>query len=215
LPALQPDGQDEGDHAGRGRDQPALGCDRSQRLREGHVFRAGGGRHSRPAEARGNGAREHRAHREVHAELLLRAGGTARSAETRRCGQRRLPLRAGSGPGARIDQVPRLPQEPGELGSAQPRAGADLFALAVYAQLILENARTYGVDPALVDQIFEVLVRDFSRHAVELHGRRASNEQQMAFALRMIRKPIEDAARYDRVWNEMVLPRRATYAMNR
>jgi len=31
-----------------------------------------------------------------------------------------------------------------------------------------------------VDQIFDVLVRDFSRHAVELHGRRASNERQMA-----------------------------------
>jgi acyl-CoA dehydrogenase len=93
-------------------------------------------------------------------------------------------------------------------------AGGELFALAVYAQLILENARTYGVDPALVDQIFEVLVRDFSRHAVELHGRRASNEQQMAFALRMIRKPIEDAARYDRVWNEMVLPLRDAYEMN-
>ena len=93
-------------------------------------------------------------------------------------------------------------------------AGGELFALAVYAQLILENARTYGVDPALVDQIFEVLVRDFSRHAVELHGRRASNAQQMAFALRMIRKPIEDAARYHRVWNEMVLPLRDAYEMN-
>jgi acyl-CoA dehydrogenase len=94
-------------------------------------------------------------------------------------------------------------------------AGGELFALAVYAQLILENARTYGVDPALVDQIFEVLVRDFSRHAVELHGRRASNAQQMAFALRMIRKPVEDAARYDRVWNEMVLPLSDAYEMNR
>jgi acyl-CoA dehydrogenase len=94
-------------------------------------------------------------------------------------------------------------------------AGGELFALAVYAQLILENARTYGVDPALVDQIFEVLVRDFSRHAVELHGRRASNAQQMALALRMIRKPVEDAARYDRVWNEMVLPLSDAYEMNR
>lgn len=94
-------------------------------------------------------------------------------------------------------------------------AGGELFAIVVYAQLILENARIYGVDPALVDQIFDVLVRDFSGHAVELHGRRASNEQQMLFALRMIRKPVEDAARYDRVWNEMVLPLRDAYEMNR
>jgi acyl-CoA dehydrogenase len=93
-------------------------------------------------------------------------------------------------------------------------AGGELFALVVYAQLILENARIYGVDPALVDQIFDVLVRDFSRHAVELHGRRASNERQMAFALRMVRKPAEDARRYERVWNEMVLPLRDAYEMN-
>ena len=93
-------------------------------------------------------------------------------------------------------------------------AGGELFALVVYAQLILENARIYGIEPALVDQIFDVLVRDFSRHAVELHGRRASNESQMAFALRMIRKPVEDAARYDRVWNEMVLPLRDAYEMS-
>jgi acyl-CoA dehydrogenase len=93
-------------------------------------------------------------------------------------------------------------------------AGGELFALAVYAQLILENARIYDIDPALVDQIFDVLVRDFSRHAVELYGRRASTEVQMAFALRMIRKPAEDGARFDRVWNEQVLPLKDAYEMN-
>jgi len=92
-------------------------------------------------------------------------------------------------------------------------AGGELFALVVYAQLILENARIYGMDSALVDRIFDVLVRDFSRHAVELHGRRASDERQMAFALRMIRKPVDDAAEYDRVWNEMVLPLRDAFEM--
>src|SRR4029077_1445354 len=77
-------------------------------------------------------------------------------------------------------------------------AGGELFALVVYAQLILENARIYGVDSALVDKIFDVLVRAFSRHAVELYGRRTSNERQMALALQMIRKPVEDSARYER-----------------
>src|SRR5207245_9768835 len=54
-------------------------------------------------------------------------------------------------------------------------AGGELFALVVYAQLILENARIYGIEPALVHQIFDVLVRDFARHAAELHGPRACN----------------------------------------
>jgi len=92
-------------------------------------------------------------------------------------------------------------------------AGGELFALAVYAQLILENARIYDVDPALVDQIFDVLVRDVSRHAVELHGRRASNATQMEAAIRMIRKPVEDAAAYDRIWRDMVLPLSDGYEM--
>ncbi len=93
-------------------------------------------------------------------------------------------------------------------------SGGELFALVVYAQLILENARIYAVAPGLVDQIFDVLVRDFSRHAVELHGRRASSERQMAFALRMIRKPVDDPTGYDRVWSEMVLPLKDAYEMN-
>jgi acyl-CoA dehydrogenase len=92
-------------------------------------------------------------------------------------------------------------------------AGGELFALVAYAQLILENARLYDVDPALVDQIFDVLVRDFSHHALELYSRRASTAPQMEAALRMIRKPVDDAARSDRVWNEMVLPLKDAYEM--
>ena len=92
-------------------------------------------------------------------------------------------------------------------------AGGELFALVVYAQLILENARLYGVDAMLVDQIFDVLVRDFSRHALELYGRRASTEPQMAAALRMIRKPVDDPTRDERVWREHVLPLADAYEM--
>jgi acyl-CoA dehydrogenase len=93
-------------------------------------------------------------------------------------------------------------------------AVGELFALVVYAQLILENARLYAIDPALIDQIFDVLVRDFSRHALDLHGRRASSERQMEITLRMIRKPVEDAGRDERVWSEMVLPLAEAYEMN-
>jgi len=93
-------------------------------------------------------------------------------------------------------------------------AVGELFALVVYAQLILENARLYPIDPALIDQIFDVLVRDWSCHALELHGRRASTERQMDLALRMIRKPVGDPERDERVWREMVLPLAGAYEMN-
>jgi acyl-CoA dehydrogenase len=83
----------------------------------------------------------------------------------------------------------------------------ELFTLVVYAQLILENAglrAAEGVDGDTVDQIFDVLVRDVSRHAVELHGKAASTPAQMELALKMIRKPAQDPARQARVWGRVL-----------
>jgi len=93
-------------------------------------------------------------------------------------------------------------------------AVGELFALIVYAQLILENARIYAVDAALVDQIFDALVRDCSLYAVQLHGRRSSTPTQMEYCLKLIRKPVLDDARYQRVWREQVLALNGAYEMN-
>jgi acyl-CoA dehydrogenase len=82
----------------------------------------------------------------------------------------------------------------------------ELFTLVVYAQLILENAALRadeGIDGDTVDQIFDVLVRDFSRHAVDLHGKAASTAAQMELALQMIRKPAQDPARRERIWRRV------------
>ncbi len=76
----------------------------------------------------------------------------------------------------------------------------ELFALVVYAQLILENARIYDTGNDLVDQIFDFLVRDFSKFALNLHGKASTTEQQAALCLRMIERPTVDADRYERVW---------------
>ncbi len=90
----------------------------------------------------------------------------------------------------------------------------ELFSLIVYAQLACENARIYEIDVDQIDQIFDVLVRDFSRFAVELHGKAGSTPEQMALALRMIRKPIVDADRYQRVWRDRVFSLVGAYQMN-
>ena len=78
-----------------------------------------------------------------------------------------------------------------------------LFSLVVYGQLILEQAELTGLDPDLLDQIFDVMVRDFSAYAVELHGKPSSTADQQAWALSAIRKPVADSARFDRVWHEV------------
>ncbi len=94
-------------------------------------------------------------------------------------------------------------------------AVGELFTLVVYAQLVLEGARLQpgDVDGDCVDQIFDVLVRDFSRHALDLHAKPASTPAQMAHALRMIRKPAPDLGRYERVWSA-VFALRDAYEMS-
>ena len=92
-------------------------------------------------------------------------------------------------------------------------AGGEIFALVVYGQLILENANIYDVSDDLLDQIFDFMVRDFSRHALNLYSKPSSNETQMKACQKMIRKPVFDAERYERVWQQ-VHDLRDAYEMN-
>ncbi|MET7966478.1 acyl-CoA dehydrogenase family protein [Micromonospora sp. NPDC005305] len=79
-----------------------------------------------------------------------------------------------------------------------------LFALVVYGQLILEQAELTGLDPDLLDEIFDLLVRDFSAYATELHGKAATTEAQAAWAVAHLRRPVTDADRTARVWQRVV-----------
>ncbi|ACU35001.1 acyl-CoA dehydrogenase domain protein [Actinosynnema mirum DSM 43827] len=78
-----------------------------------------------------------------------------------------------------------------------------LFTLVVYGQLVLEQAALTGVDRDLVDQVFDVLVRDFAAGAVALHGKSASTPEQQAWALAQVVKPVVDGERFDRVWQRV------------
>ncbi|HJX14656.1 MAG TPA: hypothetical protein VJ386_02915, partial [Candidatus Deferrimicrobiaceae bacterium] len=79
----------------------------------------------------------------------------------------------------------------------------EIFTLVVYGQLILENAGIYEVVDDLLDQVFDFMVRDFARHALNIYSKPGSTPRQMDYCLRMIRKPAVDAARFGRVWEEV------------
>jgi acyl-CoA dehydrogenase len=93
-------------------------------------------------------------------------------------------------------------------------AMGELFALVVYGQLILENAKIYEMDDALVDQIFDFMVRDFSKFALQLYGKPGSTAEQMVFCQRMMRKAVADEMRYRKVWREHVYALKDIYEMN-
>ncbi|HMQ25886.1 MAG TPA: hypothetical protein PKA98_07855 [Acidimicrobiales bacterium] len=92
-------------------------------------------------------------------------------------------------------------------------AVGEIFTLVVYAQLVLENAAIYGIEDDVVDQIFDVFVRDVSRFAVQLHGKASTTETQQDRCLAMIAKPVVDEARYERVWQDHVLALSGAYEM--
>lgn len=75
-----------------------------------------------------------------------------------------------------------------------------LFALVVYGQLILEQAGPTDLDGSVLDELFSVLVRDFSGHAVELYGKDSATAAQQEWALGAVRRPVVDEERAARVW---------------
>lgn len=82
-------------------------------------------------------------------------------------------------------------------------AVGQLFALVVHGQLVSEQAALSGLDEDVLDELFAVLVRDFSAHAVELHGKDSATEDQQRWALGAVRRPVVDGDRSDRVWQRV------------
>jgi acyl-CoA dehydrogenase len=89
----------------------------------------------------------------------------------------------------------------------------EAFTLVVYAQLILENAEIYAVGADTLEQIFDFMVRDLSKFALQLYSKSGSTPEQMAYCLKMIRKPVVDPDRFQSVWREQVHSLRDEYEM--
>jgi acyl-CoA dehydrogenase len=91
----------------------------------------------------------------------------------------------------------------------------ELFTLVAYGQLILEYRRMSPseVSDDLLDQIFDFMVRDFSKYALQLYSKPSSSARQMELCLKMITRPAVDVARFERVWQEHVSPLRGAYEM--
>jgi acyl-CoA dehydrogenase len=93
-------------------------------------------------------------------------------------------------------------------------AMGEIFSLIAYSQLILENGEIYEVGEDLINQIFDVMVRDFSAYALELRNKPSSSPKQMEISLKMLRKPIPDQEQYDLVWEDQVYSLKDAYVMN-
>ncbi|NQV16184.1 acyl-CoA dehydrogenase, partial [bacterium] len=90
----------------------------------------------------------------------------------------------------------------------------ELFTLVVYGQLIIENGRIYKLDDALMDQIFDFMVRDFSSYALQLYSKRSSTKVQMKLCSMMIKKPCVNSARFTQIWEQQVFAQKDQYVMS-
>ena len=90
----------------------------------------------------------------------------------------------------------------------------EIFTLIVYGQLVLEGVPHHGIPDDVVDQMFDVFVRDLSRYALELHAQPSATPAQAEMCLGLVRRPAYDHERWSRVWKERVLAMRDSYTMN-
>ena len=79
----------------------------------------------------------------------------------------------------------------------------DCFTLVVYGHLILENTEHFGADDALLDQMFDVFVRDMNHYAMNVFGKTSNSAAQREKALALVAAPVADDARFEEIWNRV------------
>ncbi|MBW1894631.1 MAG: acyl-CoA dehydrogenase [Deltaproteobacteria bacterium] len=90
----------------------------------------------------------------------------------------------------------------------------ELFTLVPYGQLIIENSKILDVEDDLLDQIFDFIIRDFSKFALQLYSKTSSTEKQMEICMKMIKKPVVNTQRFNRVWEKYVYSLNGEYEMS-
>jgi acyl-CoA dehydrogenase len=90
----------------------------------------------------------------------------------------------------------------------------ELFTLVVYGQLILENAKLSGIEDDLIEQIFDFIIRDFSKFALVLRQKGCATLVQQTICERMIKRPNVDKERDQRMWENYAYAMKDQYEMN-
>ena len=90
----------------------------------------------------------------------------------------------------------------------------EMFSIVVYGQLILEQCRLSGIDSAVVNQIFDFMVRDFASFGLQIYDIHVTGDDQREFCKGiMLIKPERNDEEYRKVWKEYVYPLNGEYEM--
>jgi acyl-CoA dehydrogenase len=89
----------------------------------------------------------------------------------------------------------------------------DCFTLVVYGQLILENKAIKGIEDALIEEMFDFMIRDFSKYAVNILTKPSNSKTQTELAKDFIQSPIPNAKRFEKIYQEQVYTLKGNYQM--
>jgi len=91
----------------------------------------------------------------------------------------------------------------------------EMFSIVVYGQLILEQSELERIDPDVINQIFDFMVRDFARFALQIYGMHGTRDEQRVFCQEiMLIRAVPAAEQSRRIWESCVLSLNGEYQMN-
>lgn len=93
-------------------------------------------------------------------------------------------------------------------------AVGELFTLVAYGHLIIESAKIEGVSDEIMNQMFDLFVRDFSAYAVELYTKPINTDIQIEKIQQMIKRPVANQVEFEKILNEEVYSLVDVYIQN-
>ena len=94
-------------------------------------------------------------------------------------------------------------------------AVGELFTMVAYGHLIIESAKIEGVSDAVMNQMFDMFIRDFSAYAIELYGMPQNTDAQLEkIQEMMIRRPVPDTDEFEKILQEEVYSLVDVYQQN-
>jgi acyl-CoA dehydrogenase len=89
----------------------------------------------------------------------------------------------------------------------------EILTLVAYGQLIIESRRYFTVEDDLLGEIFDFMVRDFSKYALNIHLKPSNSEKQKELSLKIVKTPLPNQARFEKIFNEHVYSLKGAYRM--
>jgi acyl-CoA dehydrogenase len=89
----------------------------------------------------------------------------------------------------------------------------EVLTLVAYGQLIIESRKFIDVEDDLLEEIFDFMVRDFSKYALNIHMKPSNTDKQKELSLKIIQTPLPNPARFERIFKDHVYSLKGAYKM--